>query len=219
MTWRGGAGLRARGYHGGMTTPQKQFPDWETLYREQPGERLPWYYAELDPDLAAALREHGLAGGRLLDLGTGPGTQAIALAARGFDATGSDLSATAVARATELALARGVRVTFVQDDVLASRLTGSFAAVFDRGCFHVIDPASRPVYVASVAAWLAPGSLLFLKTFSALQPGTAGPHRFTADQLRDIFAASFELLTADETIYQGTLDPPPRALFSVLRRR
>ena len=126
-----------------MTTPQSErFPDWETLYRQRPGETLPWYYADLDPDLEAALRDHGLARGRLLDLGTGPGTQAIALAARGFEATGSDLSATAVAKATELARARGVPVTFVQDDVLASRLTGSFDVVFDRGCFHVIDPAT-----------------------------------------------------------------------------
>jgi methylase of polypeptide subunit release factors len=121
-----------------MTTP-KSFPDWETLYRQQPGETLPWYYADLDPDLEAALREHGLAGGRLLDLGTGPGTQAIALAARGFEVTGSDLSATAVARATALARARGVQVSFVEDDVLASRLTGRF----DLSCSW--PPVSDPV--------------------------------------------------------------------------
>lgn len=213
-------GRGARRYHGGMTTtPQKQFPDWETLYRQQPGESLPWYYAELDPDLEAALREHGVSGGRLLDLGTGPGTQAIALAARGFEATGSDLSETAIARATELARARGVRVDFVQDDVLASRLSGSFDAVFDRGCFHVIDPARRGTYVDAVAGWLAPGGLLLLKTFSALQPGDVGPHRFSADELRTIFAPRFELLSATETVYQGTLDPLPKALMSVLRRR
>ncbi|MFY0532576.1 class I SAM-dependent methyltransferase [Nannocystis pusilla] len=203
-----------------MTTPQtERFPDWETLYRQQPGETLPWYYADLDPDLATALRDHGLARGRLLDLGTGPGTQAIALAARGFEATGSDLSATAVAKATALAQAHGVPVTFVQDDVLASRLTGSFDAVFDRGCFHVIAPARRDTYVDAVARRLAAGGLLLLKTFSKLQPGDSGPHRFSPDEIRTIFASRFELLSATETVYQGTLDPLPKALFSVLRRR
>lgn len=199
--------------------PPGGFPDWDHLYQQQRGETMPWYYPDLDPDLEAALARHILEAGHILDLGTGPGTQAIELAARGFDVTATDLSAAAIRNAMNLAAARGVDVNFAQDDVLAPRVHGQFDAVFDRGCFHVIDPADRPTYVASVAAWLAPGSLLFLKTFSALQPGTAGPHRFTADQLRDIFAASFELLTADETIYQGTLDPPPRALFSVLRRR
>lgn len=202
-----------------MTTPQSErFPDWETLYRQRPGESLPWYYAELDPDLEAALRDHRLARGRLLDLGTGPGTQAIALAARGFEATGSDLSATAVAKATELAQARGVPVTFVQDDVLASQLTGSFDVVFDRGCFHVIDPARRGDYVDSVARRIAPGGLLLLKTFSKLQPDDVGPHRFAPEEIRTTFAPRFELLSATETVYQGTLDPLPKALFSVLRR-
>lgn len=202
-----------------MTTPQSdRFPDWETLYRQKPGEALPWYYADLDPDLEAALREHGLARGRLLDLGTGPGTQAIALAARGFEATGSDLSATAVARATALAQERGVQVTFVQDDVLASRLTGSFDAVFDRGCFHVIDPAQRDAYVDTAARLLAPGGLLLLKTFSKLEPIHDGPHRFAPDDIRTTFAPRFELLSTNETVYQGTLDPLPKALFSVLRR-
>ncbi|WAS91165.1 SAM-dependent methyltransferase [Nannocystis punicea] len=202
-----------------MTTLQSErFPDWETLYRQQPGETLPWYYADLDPDLAAALRDHGLTRGRLLDLGTGPGTQAIALAARGFETTGTDLSATAVAKATALAQARGFQVTFVQDDVLASRLTASFDAVFDRGCFHVIDPSQRGTYVDATAGWLAPGGLLLLKTFSKLQPDDVGPHRFSPDEIRTTFAPRFELLSATETVYQGTLDPLPKALFSVLRR-
>lgn len=219
MHWQIRARERAPRYHGDMTTPQAdRFPDWEALYRRQPGETLPWYYADLDPDLEAALREHGLARGRLLDLGTGPGTQAIALAARGFETTGSDLSATAVANATSLAQARGVPVTFVQDDVLASRLDASFDAVFDRGCFHVIDPDRRNTYVDALARWLAPGGLLLLKTFSKQQPGDVGPHRFSPAEIRTTFAPRFTLLSATETVYQGTLDPLPRALFSVLRR-
>lgn len=200
------------------TTPPRQFPDWESLYQQQPGETLPWYYAELDPDLEAALRAHGLARGRILDLGTGPGTQAIALAARGFTATGSDLSATAVAKATALAQTRGVAVNFVVDDVLASQLTDTYEAVFDRGCFHVIAPERRGEYVESVARRLAPGGLLLLKTFSALQPEGPGPHRFTPAEIRTIFAPRFELLATTETVYQGTLDPLPKALFSALRR-
>lgn len=203
-----------------MTTPPPGgFPDWDHLYKQQRSDTLPWFYAGLDPDLEAALARHGLTRGHLLDLGTGPGTQAIELATRGFDVTGTDISATAVSQAIDRAAASGVDVNFVQDDVLAPRLHGHFDAVFDRGCFHVMDPGDRPTYVASVAAWLGPGSFLFLKTFSAQQPGTVGPHRFTPDMLRDIFAAGFELLSADETVYQGTLDPLPRALFCVLRRR
>jgi cyclopropane fatty-acyl-phospholipid synthase-like methyltransferase len=196
-----------------------QFPDWETLYNELPASNMPWFHAALDPDLEAALQERGVTGGRALDLGTGPGTQAVELAARGFHVTATDISRAAVAGARELAAARGVAVEFIVDDVLASRLTGRFDLVFDRGCFHVMDPADRPAYVATVAGLLPPGGLLVLKTFSKLQPEGPGPHRFSIVELCEVFAGAFDLCSAHETIYHGQLATPPRALLSVFERR
>jgi SAM-dependent methyltransferase len=75
-----------------MTRP-RGFPSWEELYQKDTIERLPWYWPALDPDLEAALARHGMASGRILDQGTGPGTQAIALAERGFTVTATDISA------------------------------------------------------------------------------------------------------------------------------
>ena len=57
---------------------------WEDLYRTRDVSELPWYTPALDVDLGAALATHAKPGSRILDLGTGPGTQAIALAKRGF---------------------------------------------------------------------------------------------------------------------------------------
>src|SRR6185503_11458431 len=96
------------------------------------------------------LARHGVASGRALDQGTGPGTQAIALAERGFTVTATDVSPAALAYAARKAKARGVEVRFVEDDVLATRLTETFDLVFDRGCFHVIDPEKRAGYVESM---------------------------------------------------------------------
>lgn len=58
---------------------------------------MPWFNPELDEDLENALDELGLRSGSALDLGTGPGTQAIHLARRGFDVTATDISETASA--------------------------------------------------------------------------------------------------------------------------
>ena len=55
------------------------FPVWEDLYQANRIEALPWYWPELDPDLEAALCHARHLLGRMLDLGTGPGTQPIAL--------------------------------------------------------------------------------------------------------------------------------------------
>jgi len=201
-----------------MTSPMG-FPNWEELYRNGNVEGLPWYWPSLDPDLEAALARSGLTSGRVLDQGTGPGTQAIALAERGFSVTASDLSAAALAYASAAAKRRGVAVAFAEDDVLATRLSGPFDAIFDRGCFHVLDEPQRAVYVKSMRGLLAPAGWLFLKTFSHEQPGTQGPHRFTPADLGAIFGESFTVVEILDTVYQGQLDPFPRALFASLRPR
>lgn len=210
--------LEAFRYSGSLADPLPPAgpPDWEQLYRSTPGERMPWYYPKIDPDLAGAIDRYALRG-RALDLGTGPGTQAIALAARGFDTTGTDISPAAV-EAARRRDSEG-RVHFRTDDVLASRLDKRFDVVFDRGCFHVMPPARRADYVRAVAARLAPGGTLLLKCFADDQPGVHGPSRFSPDDIRHLFGATFEVLEVTRTVYQGTLNPLPRALFCALRAR
>ena len=201
-----------------MTGP-RGFPSWEELYKQDTIEKLPWYWPALDPDLEAALAHRELTSGRFLDQGTGPGTQAIALAERGFAVTAADVSAAALAYAARKAAERGVQVTFAQDDVLASRLEGPFDAIFDRGCFHVLSPEQRAGYVETMHGLLAPSGWLFVKTFSHEQPGEHGPHRFAPADLRRIFAGRFDVVAITNTVYQGQLDPYPRALLAELRRK
>jgi 2-polyprenyl-3-methyl-5-hydroxy-6-metoxy-1,4-benzoquinol methylase len=196
------------------------FPNWEELYRSDNVEGLPWFWPSIDPDLEAALARHGIASGRVLDQGTGPGTQAIALAERGFTVTATDVSAAALAYAERKAKAHGVAVTFVEDDVLATRLAEPFDLIFDRGCFHVIEPGKRAGYIESLYRLLKPSAWLFLKTFSHHQPGTEGPYRFSPDDIRRLFGdrERFEVMETLPTVYHGQLDIYPRALFSAIKR-
>ena len=133
---------------------QPQFPGWDALYQHQAIETMPWFYPELDDDLKQALDAHGVRGGSALDLGTGPGTQAMQLAQRGFDVTATDISAAAVQLAREKAEAQGLAVAWQQDDILSTRLTGPFDLIFDRGCFHVLPPERRQDYVSTIAGLL-----------------------------------------------------------------
>jgi len=121
-----------------------RFPSWEELYQKDTIERLPWYWPALDPDLEAALAGHGIASGRILDQGTGPGTPAIALGERGFTVTATDVSAAAVVYAARKAKERRVQVNFVADDVLASALTGPFDAIVDRAGSTSSPPSGAP---------------------------------------------------------------------------
>jgi methylase of polypeptide subunit release factors len=60
---------------------------------------MPWYNENLDSDLENELNQRNITEDKFLDLGTGPATQAIWLAKRGFKVVGSDLSEAAIKRA------------------------------------------------------------------------------------------------------------------------
>ncbi len=195
-----------------------EFPHWEELYQEREVESMPWFNPKLDDDLENALDELGLRGGSALDLGTGPGTQAIELARRGFTVTATDISEAAIRLAREKAEKQGIEITWEQDDILDTRLGQQFDIIFDRGLFHVLEPGRRPDYVKLVSDLLKTGGCLFLKCFSRLQLGEQGPYRFEPEQIREIFGGRLNVLSIKETVYQGTLDPLPRALFCTMRR-
>jgi 2-polyprenyl-3-methyl-5-hydroxy-6-metoxy-1,4-benzoquinol methylase len=198
---------------------KRAFPRWEELYQESRVESMHWFNPELDDDLKEALDELKLQNGSALDLGTGPGTQAMQLARRGFVVTATDISGTAIRLAKTKAESQRLHVTWKRDDILETRLDRSFDFIFDRGCFHVLAPKRRRDYVRTVARLLKTGGYLFLKCFSRLQPGKQGPYRFGAEQIGKIFGDCFDVLAAKETVYQGTLNPLPRALFCVLRSK
>lgn len=91
--------------------------------------------------------------------------------------------------------------------------------IVDRGVFHVLPPEKRHVYVETVHRILRPKGWLLLKCFSDKEPGTFGPYRISAEELRGYFRETFEILSIVNTVFDGTLKPTPRALFATLRRR
>jgi SAM-dependent methyltransferase len=196
----------------------KSFPEWNNLYASEATiSLLPWYNKHLDDDLREQLRKSNITkGSRFLDLGTGPATQAIELSKLGFKVTATDISENAIVRAKSMSK----DIEFIVDDILNSELKDdTFDYIFDRGCFHVLAPLSRQRYVGQVSRTLKDTGLLFLKTFSVSEPSTEGPYKFSVEMIRSIFAKEFEIDYSKETVYQGTLDMLPKALFGVLRKK
>lgn len=203
-----------------MIDNHRMFPDWETLYMTQNVESMPWYSEQLDPDLELELNKRNIHNGTFLDLGTGPGTQAIKLSEKGFHVIGSDISPTSIKKANvRYNTATKHNIKFVIDDILCSELDDStFDYVFDRGCFHVIMPEKRAKYIEELRRILKKGGLLFLKCFSEKEPlRNSGPYRFSPKTLKEAFhSKEFKIISIEETVYQGTLNPLPKALFAVI---
>lgn len=195
-----------------------EFPDWEQLYQDKEVETMPWFNANLDPDVEKALTKFNLQAGTALDIGTGPGTQAMILAERGFKVTATDLSATAIAKASAKAKEKGLNISWKQDDILNSNLEGEFDLALDRGCFHVLPPERRQDYVTVVHSLIKPKGYLFLKCFSSLETRESGPYRFTPEEVKEIFGNRFNVISVEQTVYYGTLPTLPKALFCVMQK-
>src|SRR5918911_2254830 len=204
-----------------MSESKKDFPEWDTLYKNQNVETMPWYNENFDSDLEKELVKRKIInnnneGKKFLDLGTGPATQAVWLAKRGFNVTGSDLSEAAIKRARTV-YGNEKNVNFVVDDILSSKLReNEFDYIFDRGCFHVLLPTDRQRYITKIKQILKDNGILFLKCFSDKEPRQEGPYKFSQGEIRGLFSKYFWIDNIKETVYQGTLDPFPKALFAVM---
>ncbi|MFI1660318.1 class I SAM-dependent methyltransferase [Streptomyces sp. NPDC020472] len=145
---------------------------WDGFYadRDKP---VPFFVAKPDENLVSYV-EQGLlpAGGRVLDLGCGPGRNALHLASLGFDVTAVDLSPTAIAWAGERAAEAGAEnIRFVCGDAFTAALDGPYDLVYDSGCFHHLPPHRRVSYLALLDRALAPGGHFALTAFAAGEGG------------------------------------------------
>jgi len=198
---------------------RSKIKDWEQYYADNDTETMPWFTPNFDHDFDETLKKLELPSKQALDLGTGPGTQAIHLAKGGFEVTATDLSKSAVNKAKVRAKKEGVQINFVQDDITNSKLTGKFDLIIDRGCFHSLDLEKRETYAKTVARILGKNGILLLKCFSVKEPGTEGPHRLNPKMIRDVFEPYLTTVNISDTEFRSHRTPHPKALFSVLQKK
>ncbi len=89
----------------------------------------PRYSAQMARILPSVLEHFGLWPRKILDLACGEGTFAVAMAEKGLQVTGVDLSPDMLKIARQRAAAEGVRTSFIQQDMRSLRLRGKFDLV------------------------------------------------------------------------------------------
>ena len=186
--------------------------------------RAPW---DIGRPQAAFVAAGDRIAGRVLDVGCGTGDLAIWLAARGNAVTGVDFLAGPLAVARAKAAAAGVAVNFLEMDALAvGEIPERYDAVVDCGLFHTFDDARRSAYVSALARLLEPGARVFLLCFADAEPGTHGPRRVSAAELRAAFASGWEVESVEPARFEVVPGIPgaefspegARAWFAVVRR-
>ncbi len=186
---------------------------WEDVYAQTSPDALPWNAGGPDPDLVRLVRSGTIPMGQALDIGTGPGHDAVFLIQRGFDVIGIDISPSAVELARENASNVGLFGFFQQGDTRQIPVEDHFIDfAYDRGCFHVLSPEDRPKAVSEVHRVLKKGGLFLLRVFSDKEPPGDGPHRFTPKELDDLFSGKFKTLQFWEGVFEGSRKPKSYSL-------
>ncbi|MDK9499568.1 class I SAM-dependent methyltransferase [Streptomyces katrae] len=151
---------------------------WDGFYADR-SKPVPFFVAKPDENLVSYADRGLIRPGRALDLGCGPGRNALHLAALGFEVDAVDLSPTALAWAEERAREAGTTgVRFHRGDAFrltAAELTGPYDLVYDSGCFHHLPPHRRVSYLALLDRVLAPGGHFALTCFASGAMGSELP--------------------------------------------
>lgn len=206
--------------------------EMERIYRGMPPDQIPWNLPGLPRTLRDLVERGAVLPGRTVDLGCGAGNHAVALAARGFEVTGVDLSAAAIEMAQARAREAGVCCRFAAADFLTGPdvLEGGFDFAYDWEVLHHVFPEDRPRYVRLVRGLLRPGGRYLSVCFSDASPqfGGVGKVRTTPlgtrlyfsseTELRDLFAPLFEVLEL-RTIEVAGRHAPHLANAALLARR
>ena len=90
--------------------------------------------------------------------------------------------------------------------------------LFDRGCFYVLaTEASQKMSKKLKGYWMKSRSFL-LKCFNDKEPRKDIEHT-NFHSMKKIFEKEFMIKLVKDTVYQGTLNSPPKASFVVMRKR
>jgi SAM-dependent methyltransferase len=151
----------------------------------------PWERDGVAPQLRELVEGPGaLPPGRALDVGCGTGAPSVYLALRGWEVTGVDVVARALAQARARAQDAGVSLHLIHGDVtrvaeeVASR--GPYRLLLDAGCYHGLDDAQRARYAELVGQVAEDGAALLM--FALTPGGAARPRTFRGASEREIRA-------------------------------
>ncbi|WP_226085123.1 class I SAM-dependent methyltransferase [Mesobacillus sp. S13] len=146
--------------------------NWDHFYSDRE-RKIPFFENHPDENLVEYMENGRITAGKALELGCGPGRNAIYLARNGFNVDAVDQSAEGLEWAKERAQEQEVKVNFVQRNIFDLKIEeGSYDLVYDSGCFHHIPPHRRMSYIDLVQRALKPGGSFALTCF--VQGGELG---------------------------------------------
>ncbi|PYZ95559.1 SAM-dependent methyltransferase [Alteribacter lacisalsi] len=176
--------------------------DWEAFYKDRK-RPVPFFADRPDENILDYIESGKVKPDRVLELGCGPGRNALHFARSGFTVDAVDSSAEALRWAAERAEKDNLPVRLIHDSLYTLKVEAeTYDLVYDSGCFHHIPPHRRETYTSLVRRALKPGGRFALTCFCENGPlggssmsdeevyenrSMAGGLGFTEEKLRQLF--------------------------------
>jgi len=204
----------------------------EKIYRSIPLDKIPWNI-ETPPDiLQNIVKTEKIKPCKVIELGCGTGNYVIYLSSKDFDATGVDISKTAIEIAINSASKKGINCNFISSDVLGdmAEVQDTFDFAYDWELLHHIFSQDREKYINNVHRLLNPEGMYLSVCFSEKSPqfGGAGKYRKTPLDTVLYFSSESEIVSLVEPLFeieeletveiQGKF-APHRAIYAFMKKR
>lgn len=138
---------------------------WDGFYLDR-DKRIPFFVNAPDENLVQYIEQDLVFPGRVLELGCGPGRNAIYLAEQGAQVDAVDLSEVALTWGRERAKVKDLIINFICKNIFDLDFEeGIYDMVYDSGCFHHIPPHRRLSYLELLYKALKPGGFFALTCF------------------------------------------------------
>jgi len=172
----------------------------------------PWESNSPDLSFLSFIRAYIRQDMKILEVGSGLGHNALALARSGFDVTASDVAPHSVRRCAELANREQVEMHCQVLDVLhPPKCFGKYDLIFDKGCWHsFFIEAERKAFAVKMSVLLVEGGLWINGTGCAdneddpNDPNVSTYPRWTLGEIISYTEECFEILQVRKGVYGRT---------------
>lgn len=138
---------------------------WNDFYTDRE-KSVPFFVHSPDESLVSFFEKSYFKKGKVLELGCGPGRNAIYFANKGCSVDAVDLSIESLKWAKERAIESNVNVNFIHSNIFELDIEeGAYDIVYDSGCFHHIAPHRRMSYINLVKNALKPNGYFAMTCF------------------------------------------------------
>ncbi|WP_047985682.1 class I SAM-dependent methyltransferase [Ornithinibacillus californiensis] len=138
---------------------------WDGFYQDR-NKPIPFFQNKPDENLVSYYKNGFISSGKVLELGCGPGRNAIYLAKNGFKVDAVDISKETIEWARERAKEANVDINFIIQNIFHLHTKqDTYDLVYDSGCFHHLAPHRRMDYINLVNYSLKPGGYFALTCF------------------------------------------------------